>query len=114
MLKLLLIRLQDSHPIYLLADQYCLQITVPISAIYYPITSTFFVYIYRASRATFTIKSFMQFFTLQSLQITWCRNGAKIRKRHISTVSRQTKTAEHTQDSGFGWRQKRKIKSLVK
>ena len=32
-------------PNILVADQYWWQITVPISAIYYPITSTFFVYI---------------------------------------------------------------------
>ena len=55
-------RLQDSHPIYWLADQYCLQITVPISVTYYPIISPPSSCIYRASRATFTINSFIQFF----------------------------------------------------
>src|SRR6266567_2033854 len=69
-------RLQDSqyHPIY------WLQITIPISATYYPLTrlltqsSTLFVllsphssYIYRGSRATFTIKLLGQFHTLQKL-----------------------------------------------
>src|SRR6266576_2120702 len=75
-------RLRDSqrHPIY------WLQITVPISATYYPLTrlltqsSTLFVLssphsscMYRGSRATFTIKSLMQFLTLQSLQLLYIR-----------------------------------------
>jgi hypothetical protein len=60
-------RLQDSHPIYWLADQYCLQITVPISVTITPS----YLYLLRVYieplELHFTIKSFMQFLTLQSL-----------------------------------------------
>ena len=46
-----------------------LQITVPISVTYYPIISPPSSCIYRASRATFTIKSFIQFFHTAKLTV---------------------------------------------
>src|SRR5712672_3285636 len=60
----------STPPYILIADRYFLQITVPISATYYPIMSYYLhllrVYI-EALELHFTIKSFIQFFPTAKL-----------------------------------------------
>ena len=62
----------STPPYILIADRYYLQITVPISAIYYPIVSYYphLLYIYiEALELHFIIKSFTQFSYTALLQL---------------------------------------------